>query len=105
MELQRNAIQAVAQACRLRAVIEDVAEMAAATTAMHRLAHHAELRIPRGADHLAVKRCVCVTGYVSAALTFERPKASGKPIAARPALNINRRLFSIVSPPRANSRF
>src|SRR4051812_23126891 len=35
LERQRDAVHAVAKACRLRAVIEDVAEMAAATAAMH----------------------------------------------------------------------
>src|ERR1700722_8083365 len=42
MELQRKTVHAVAQAGRLRTVIEDVAEMAAAATAMNFATQHAE---------------------------------------------------------------
>src|SRR6202048_771070 len=42
MEHQRKTVHAVAQAGRLRAVVEDVAEMAAAATAVNFGAQHAE---------------------------------------------------------------
>src|SRR6202035_3939444 len=42
MEHQRETIHAIAQARRLRAVVEDVAEMAAAAAAMYFGAQHAE---------------------------------------------------------------
>src|SRR5580693_5967838 len=42
MEHQRKTVHAVAQAGRLRAIVEDVAEMAAAATAVNFGAQHAE---------------------------------------------------------------
>ena len=42
LERQRDAVHAIAQAGRLRPVVEDVAEMAAAAAAMDRGADHAE---------------------------------------------------------------
>src|SRR5689334_16037926 len=50
MEHQREAVHAIAQAGRLRAVVEDVAEMAAAAAAMHLGAQHAEGTVLGGAD-------------------------------------------------------
>src|ERR1700675_3287069 len=52
MDHQRVAVHAIAQAGRLRTVVEDVAEMAAAAGAMHRCPHRAERSIPGGADRL-----------------------------------------------------
>src|SRR5215471_8683482 len=50
MEHQRVAIHAIAQAGRLRAVVEDMAEMAAAATAMHFRASYAVGAVFRRAD-------------------------------------------------------
>src|SRR5579862_1562477 len=52
MKHQREAVHAVAQSGRLRAVIEDVAEMAAATAAMNFGAQHAEGAVLRLADRV-----------------------------------------------------
>src|SRR6185437_11542760 len=50
MKHQRVAIHAVAQAGRLRAIVEDVAEMAAAAAAMHLGPRHAEGAVFGGRD-------------------------------------------------------
>src|SRR5208283_5916774 len=50
LEVHRHAVDAVAQMRRRRAVLEDVAEMAAAAAAMHLGAHHAVAAIGRGLD-------------------------------------------------------
>src|SRR5689334_21391313 len=55
MENQRKAIHAVAQACRLRSIIEDVAEMPAATPAMYLSAQHPKCAVLGGA-HRIVER-------------------------------------------------
>ena len=47
LEIHRHAVDAVAQAGRRRAVVEDVAEMAAAAAAMHLGAHHAVAAVLR----------------------------------------------------------
>src|SRR5215831_8527036 len=47
---QRVAVHAIAQAGRLRSVVEDVAEMAAAAAAMHLRACHAKRPVLGGAD-------------------------------------------------------
>src|SRR5215469_10752618 len=52
MEGQRETVHAVAQAGRLRTVIEDVAEMAAAAAAMYLRAQHAEGPVRGGADRV-----------------------------------------------------
>src|ERR1700744_1928551 len=57
VEHQRKAVHAVAQACRLRAGVEDVAEMAAATAAMDLGAQHAEGAVLRLADRV-LKRLI-----------------------------------------------
>src|SRR4051794_36875218 len=44
-ELERRRVHAVAQACRARAIIEDVAEMRGAAAAQHFVAHHAVARV------------------------------------------------------------
>src|SRR6185437_2041549 len=49
-ELQRDTIDAIAQMRRRRAVIENMAEMAAAIGAMHFGAHHAVSAIGGGLD-------------------------------------------------------
>ena len=68
LERHGHAVHAVAQAGRLRAVIEDVAEMAAAAAAMHGRAHHAERRVARlcrrrcpAAPRSSASRCRCRT--------------------------------------------
>ena len=65
-ELQRHAVHAVAQAGRLRAVVEHMAEMAAAAAAMHLGARHEERAVGRGrrphsaaADRSSASRCRC----------------------------------------------
>src|SRR6478609_4183912 len=55
-EIHRDAVHAVAQAGRLRAVVEDVAEMAAATAAMHFGAHGAEREVRAPRAMLVVER-------------------------------------------------
>src|SRR4051794_36965420 len=55
MEYQRKAVHAVTQAGRLRAVVEDVAEMAAAAAAMDFGAQHAEGTV-LGLPHRVVER-------------------------------------------------
>src|SRR6185436_4257736 len=50
LESHREAVHAVAQPGRPRTVIEDVAEVTAAATAMDRRPHHAQRYVPRGAD-------------------------------------------------------
>src|SRR6478609_1078355 len=55
-EIHRDAVHAVAQAGRLRAVVEDVAEMAAATAAMHFGAHGAEREVRARRDGLVERR-------------------------------------------------
>src|SRR5579871_5987716 len=52
VEHQREAVHAVAQAGRLGAVIEDVAEMAAATAAVHLGTDHAEGTVLRFANRV-----------------------------------------------------
>src|SRR6202035_2508017 len=52
MKHQCEAVHAVAQARRLRAVVEDVAEMAATASAMHLGAQHAEGPVFRLADRV-----------------------------------------------------
>src|SRR5262249_14129085 len=52
MEDQRKTVHAIAQAGRLRAVVEDVAEVAAAAAAMHFGAGHAEGAVLGGADRI-----------------------------------------------------
>jgi hypothetical protein len=42
LEDHRNAVHTIAQACRLRAIIEDMTEMAAASAALNRRPYHAE---------------------------------------------------------------
>src|SRR5438477_7996220 len=48
LEVHRNAVDAVAQVRRRRAVVEHMAEMAAAAAAMHLGAHHAVGTVARG---------------------------------------------------------
>src|SRR6266567_1105529 len=55
-ELQRRRVDAVAQARRLRAVVEDVAEMAATITALHLGTPHAEAAVGFGFDSLLLGR-------------------------------------------------
>src|SRR5271165_3898131 len=50
MKGKREAVHAVTQAGGLRSVVEDVAEMAAAATAMHFVPHHAKGAVLGGAD-------------------------------------------------------
>src|SRR5258707_10610545 len=50
MKHQRKAVHAVAQAGRLRPVVEHMTEMTAATAAVHLGAQHAERPVGRGAD-------------------------------------------------------
>src|SRR5689334_19361699 len=50
LELERDAIQAVAQAGGRRAVLEDMAEMPAAARAMHLRARIDEMEVGRGLD-------------------------------------------------------
>src|SRR6185437_16657617 len=50
MEQQRVAVHAVAQACRLRTVVEDMTKVAAAAAAMHLGPRHPEGSVFRGAD-------------------------------------------------------
>src|SRR5579859_126718 len=57
MEHQRVAIHAIAQARRLRAIVEDVAKMTAAAPAMHLGPRHAESAVLGGADRV-VQRLV-----------------------------------------------
>src|SRR5689334_12669891 len=52
MKHQRETVHAIAQAGRLRAIVEDVTEMAAATAAMHLGAQHAEGAVFRLADRV-----------------------------------------------------
>src|SRR6056297_723206 len=49
-ELQRDPVQAMALACRLRPVVEDMTEVTAAAAAMHFGAHHEELAVGLRAD-------------------------------------------------------
>jgi hypothetical protein len=56
-ERHANPVHAVAQACYLGAVVEQVPEMPAATAAMDLYADHAERSVPRCADRLFVQRC------------------------------------------------
>ncbi len=56
LELQRDAVDAVTQPRRLRAIVEDVSKVAAAAPAVDRLADHAERRVPRRADGLLQRR-------------------------------------------------
>src|SRR6185312_7875141 len=49
-ELERHAIDAIAQAGRRRTIFEDVAKMTAAAAAMHLVAHHAVAGIGVGFD-------------------------------------------------------
>jgi hypothetical protein len=55
-EFQRHAVHAIAQAGRLRAVVEDVAEMAAAAMARDRSPRHAERAVGRFVDRLVERR-------------------------------------------------
>src|SRR5579862_9164316 len=55
-EFERHAVHAVAQAGRLRPVVEDVAEMAAAAMARHRRARHAERAVGGLVDGLVERR-------------------------------------------------
>src|SRR5580658_5352245 len=50
LEVHRHAADAIAQMRRRRAVLEDVAEVAAAAAAMHFGAHHAVVAVGRGLD-------------------------------------------------------
>src|SRR6185437_3100971 len=50
LEIHRHAVDAIAQARRRRSIRKNVAEMAAATTAMHFRAHHAVALVVRGFD-------------------------------------------------------
>src|SRR5712692_9304081 len=56
LELQRNAVHAIALAGRRRAVAEHVAEMAAATPAMHLLARDDQAEIVRRAHRVGDRR-------------------------------------------------
>src|ERR1700692_4539481 len=56
LELQRNAVHAVALAARRRAVVEHVAEMAAAAPAMHFLARDDQAEIVRRAYRVRDRR-------------------------------------------------
>src|ERR1700685_311073 len=55
-EFERHAVHAIAQAGRLRPVVEDMAEMAAAAMARHRRARHAERAIGGLVDGLVQRR-------------------------------------------------
>src|SRR5262245_47278698 len=57
MEDQRDTVHAVTPAGRLRAIVEDVAEMAAAAAAVHLGPRHAEGAVGVGADGI-VERLV-----------------------------------------------
>src|SRR5579872_5942417 len=52
LEGQREAVHAIAQACRLGSIIEDMAEMAVAAPATYRGADHAEGTVLVGADRI-----------------------------------------------------
>src|SRR5580704_10667676 len=55
-EFERHAVHAIAQAGRLRPVVEDVAEMAAAAMARYRRARHAERTVGGLVDGLVERR-------------------------------------------------
>src|SRR2546421_4177672 len=55
-ELERHAVHAITQTCRLRPVVEHVAEMAAAATAMHLGACHEQAAVAGGADGVLQRR-------------------------------------------------
>src|SRR5689334_19187834 len=55
MEIERDAVHAIAQSGRRRPVLEDVAEMAAAVAAMHLGAHHEKAAVALG-FHRAIER-------------------------------------------------
>src|SRR6266852_6176526 len=55
LEIHRDAVDAVAQVRRRRAVVEYVAEMAAAAAAMHLGARHAVAAIDRGLDRARLR--------------------------------------------------
>src|SRR4051794_17260776 len=79
LEHQRKAVHAVAQAGRLRAVVEDMAEMAAATAAVDLGAQHAEGTV-LGLAHRIVER-LPETRPAGAALEF-RLRGKQRQVAA-----------------------
>src|SRR6266404_4676648 len=56
VKVERDAVQAIAQPGRLRPVLEDMAEMPAATAAMHLGAGHEEAAVSVGLDPILERR-------------------------------------------------
>ena len=92
-ELQRHAVHAVAQAGGLGPVVEHVAEMAAAATAMHLGAQHEQAAVAGGADGVVERRVEA--GPAGAAVELggggeQRQVAAGAVVGAGAVLLVER---------------
>src|SRR5712692_6627346 len=79
-ELERGPVHAVAEARRLRAVVEDVAEVTTAAPAVHLGANHAEAPVPGGADTVIDRRPEAGPPRAAVELGFRREE---RQVAAR----------------------
>src|SRR5690606_20537486 len=93
LELERHAVHAVALAGRLRAVVEDMAEMAAAARAMHLGADHAEAVIRGGGNRILARRPEAgpaATGVELGVGIEQHLAAAGAEETARPEFAVER---------------